>query len=91
MFFFGKCEFLFMLLPFHVFYSGERAKALGAIKFPVGNSLAVQRLGLPTFTCQGPRVPSLVGKPGSHKLCGVAKKIFFSCKCQLEVRNDFIP
>ena len=80
-----------MFLPFHVSYSGERAKVFGVIKFPYRELPGSQWLGLPALTGQGPQVPSLVGKPGSHKLCGVAKKNFFSCKCQLGLRNDFIP
>ena len=43
--------------------------------FYLGNSLAVQWLGLGTFTA-GAQVQSLVRELRSCKLCGVAKKIY---------------
>ena len=43
------------------------------IRLFVGNSLAVQWLGLSAFTC-GARVPSLLGELRSCKPCGTAKK-----------------
>ena len=45
----------------------------GLSKDNLGTSLAVQWLGLGAVTAVA-RVQSLVGEPGSHKICGAAKK-----------------